>query len=308
MKISVIIPCHNAGPWVGEALRSVAAQTYPAHEIIVVDDGSTDNSVEEIQRSGVEVSLVARRFGNAALARNAGIEVAQGDWCAFLDADSMWCPYHLTQAVDLLDGGADSAYMVWQSGGLDSEDSSTVPVRAPVTAPVVGLNADDFLAWRYEHSYGFPTVGLVARTDALREVGGFDGTQRRRHDMDLFMRLVARRTWAFHPNPSWTTKPCAPGDISGNRASCQYFILRSYLRNVESFESPVMGKLVKQQARKATVEAIRSRQWRQMVETHRLASEHMSFSDSVRALLAGVLPTTMISAAKRIPEFFGAAR
>ncbi|MGH7215474.1 MAG: glycosyltransferase family 2 protein, partial [Tepidisphaeraceae bacterium] len=58
MRVSVIIPCYNAGPWIGEALRSTAVQTYPPHEVIVIDDGSTDDSIERVQTSGVAVKLL----------------------------------------------------------------------------------------------------------------------------------------------------------------------------------------------------------------------------------------------------------
>ena len=70
MHFSVIMPCHNAEAYVGEALRSVAAQTHPAHEVIVINDRSTDGSVAAIEASGVPVTLLHTDFGNAAAARN----------------------------------------------------------------------------------------------------------------------------------------------------------------------------------------------------------------------------------------------
>src|SRR6476469_3757189 len=101
MRVSVIIPCHNAGRWIAQTLHSVAAQTYPAHEVIVIDDGSTDDSIAEIQRSGIPLTLLNVTVHNAAAARNAGIEVAKGDWIALLDADDLWYPNHLARAVEL---------------------------------------------------------------------------------------------------------------------------------------------------------------------------------------------------------------
>jgi glycosyltransferase involved in cell wall biosynthesis len=101
MRISVIMPCHNAGRWIGEALQSTSIQTRPPDEVIVIDDASTDDSVEQIKNSGVAVQLLRTNCRNAAAARNLGIEAATGDWLAFLDADDVWYPQHLERAQQL---------------------------------------------------------------------------------------------------------------------------------------------------------------------------------------------------------------
>lgn len=90
MEISVVIPCYNAGRWIVDALRSVVAQTYQPHEIIVVDDVSSDDSVEKIQSCGIKVKLLHTQRANGAGARNVGIRQVTGDWIAFLDADDIW--------------------------------------------------------------------------------------------------------------------------------------------------------------------------------------------------------------------------
>ena len=111
MKISVIIPCHNAGPWIGETLRSVAAQTLTLCEVILIDDASTDDSVAKANEALPGIRVIPTKFGNAASARNAGIEVATGDWIALLDADDVWYPNHLERAAGLLEGTRDVAFM-----------------------------------------------------------------------------------------------------------------------------------------------------------------------------------------------------
>ena len=102
MRISVVIPCHNAGRWIAAALHSVADQTYPPHELLVIDDASTDDSISQIYRSGVAVNLMHVNVRNAAVARNVGIVAAKGDWVALLDADDKWYPDHLSRAIALL--------------------------------------------------------------------------------------------------------------------------------------------------------------------------------------------------------------
>jgi glycosyltransferase involved in cell wall biosynthesis len=92
-SISVIVPVHNGARFVSEALRSVKAQTLPADEIIVVDDGSSDGSVDIVRREHPDVALVAQplRRGPAA-ARNAGARRARCEALGFLDHDDLWPP------------------------------------------------------------------------------------------------------------------------------------------------------------------------------------------------------------------------
>src|SRR6266849_7928778 len=146
MRISVIMPCHNASRWVAAALRSISKQTQSAHEIVVIDDGSTDNSVLEIERTSVPVKLLRVGFNNAAAARNAGIEAATGDWIALLDADDVWYPNHLSRAVELLCQTDDVAFVSNHDWiGLDNE---LLPMpdehRCKLGAPQSGMDVEEF--------------------------------------------------------------------------------------------------------------------------------------------------------------------
>ena len=91
--ISVVIPAHNAARFLAEAVASVRAQTLPAAEIIVVDDGSTDETAPLARQLGVK--LLAQKQAGAGAARNRGAEAATGEWLAFLDADDLWTPEKL---------------------------------------------------------------------------------------------------------------------------------------------------------------------------------------------------------------------
>src|SRR5262245_11631790 len=111
MDVSIIMPCHNAGRWIAAALKSAAQQTYPAYEIVVIDDASNDDSLDQIEKSGVRVRLLHVNVHNAAAARNAGIEAAKGNWIALLDADDIWYPNHLERAFELLSTSSDVAFI-----------------------------------------------------------------------------------------------------------------------------------------------------------------------------------------------------
>jgi glycosyltransferase involved in cell wall biosynthesis len=92
MRLSVIIPCYNAERFIGEAISSALAQSRPADEIIVVDDGSTDRSVAQTGRFAGRIQLVRQANAGAAAARNTGLAAARHDLIAFLDADDLWPP------------------------------------------------------------------------------------------------------------------------------------------------------------------------------------------------------------------------
>jgi len=90
-RISVVMPLYNAARFVGEALKSIQAQTLFAQEIIVVDDGSTDGSAE-IAESFSFVTLIRKEHGGICETLNRGLEIASGDYLSFLDADDRWLP------------------------------------------------------------------------------------------------------------------------------------------------------------------------------------------------------------------------
>ena len=102
--VSVVIPSYNCGGVIGDTLESVLAQDYPALEVIVVDDGSTDDTCDVVARYGDRVTLLQQRNAGAAVARNAGIRCARGDYVALLDADDLWLPGKLSIQVDHLEG------------------------------------------------------------------------------------------------------------------------------------------------------------------------------------------------------------
>ena len=89
-RFSVIIPAYNCGRFLAEALESVLAQTLPAHEVIVVDDGSTDDTPAVAARFGERILYHRQSNRGVSAARNVGIDRATGDWLAFLDADDVW--------------------------------------------------------------------------------------------------------------------------------------------------------------------------------------------------------------------------
>ncbi len=202
MKISVVIPAYNAEVWLDQTLASVAAQTYPAYEVIAVDDGSTDGTLSYFHRHPGVTRVVQTHHGGPAVARNAGIEAATGDWIAFLDADDWWHPTHLEQAHHLLQSGTDVVYL----GAAEhfSINVNRVVSRSdvgPFQQPTAGLDQATYFQLYLKHGL-LELSSLVAQRERLRAIGGFVPALRGAEDLDLMLRLVLGHTWAYDPVPA----------------------------------------------------------------------------------------------------------
>jgi glycosyltransferase involved in cell wall biosynthesis len=114
-NISIIIPCYNAERFLAETLESVLSQTFTDYEIILIDDGSTDNTAEVIKSFGIKVKAEFGLNRGASAARNRGTELAQGKYIQYLDADDLLKPDALEKKVNALElSGAEVAYSDWQ--------------------------------------------------------------------------------------------------------------------------------------------------------------------------------------------------
>lgn len=118
---SVIIPAFNAATTLARAIESVRAQSWPAHEIIVVDDGSQDTTAEIAHQFGRHVRLIQQANAGVAVARNAGAAVATGDWLAFLDADDWYRPDRIRLHAEWI---ADDANLDCLTGDYEYHDES----------------------------------------------------------------------------------------------------------------------------------------------------------------------------------------
>ncbi|WP_372716856.1 glycosyltransferase family 2 protein [Novipirellula sp.] len=125
--ISVVIPCYNASVFIRETLDSVRSQTYKPLEVIIVDDGSTDDSVAIAESYGSFVSVIQQENQGESVARNRGIEEAKGDWIAFLDADDVWAPKKLQRQVAEIDSQVVCIHTNYYNFGTRSD------VREPKT-------------------------------------------------------------------------------------------------------------------------------------------------------------------------------
>lgn len=183
-RVSVIIPTYNRQHTVCRAIDSVLAQTFQDFEVVVVDDGSTDNTREKLEVYGDTITYVYQANAGAAVARNTGISVANGELINFLDSDDWFEPEKLARQVAYLDShpACDIVLCGWREHNVDSglaeEYGLTLPVDDIVEAILLTGNNGLFT----------PHVALVHRR-CLESVGGFDTALAMREEQDLWLRL-----------------------------------------------------------------------------------------------------------------------
>jgi glycosyltransferase involved in cell wall biosynthesis len=200
-QLTVVIPLYNKRRYVRRALDSISAQTFNDFELIVVDDGSTDGSGEEVARHpDPRFRVVHQANAGPGAARNRGIAEAAGDLIAFLDADDEWLPEYLQRAVTameahpdiaaftqsyLIDPGGISSLPIWQRGGVHSGVQR-------VTSEISGS--------LLLHMVAFMTCDTTtARRAALERWGGFFARDRCSYGEDefLFLKLLLNETVRF---------------------------------------------------------------------------------------------------------------
>jgi glycosyltransferase involved in cell wall biosynthesis len=186
-SVSVVIPAYNAADTIGRALDSVAAQTVPPDEVIVVDDGSTDGTAALVAaRTDLPIRLIASpgRSG-AAAARNLGIAAARGEFVAFLDADDEWLPEKLARQLAVIVPAPRMSFVACRSFEYAHDGSPIGPIHADVPV-VTGPEA-----WRTLLAATFvSTPCVLARRSVLQAIGGFDQSLPIAEDQDLWIRLA----------------------------------------------------------------------------------------------------------------------
>lgn len=128
-KVSVIIPTYNRAQYIGETVRSVLQQTYKDYEVVVVDDGSTDDTLKRLDEFEGQIRVVEQPNSERAVARNNGIKNSSGEYVALLDSDDLWFPYKLEKQVKVLDENYRVAMCYGQSLRIDDKSNQIKPAR-----------------------------------------------------------------------------------------------------------------------------------------------------------------------------------
>jgi len=197
-KVSVIIPTYNRAGFLREALESAFAQTYQDFELIVVDDGSDDDTREVVAGFGDQLRYLRQEHRGVSAARNAGLAAATAPYLAFLDSDDLWAPEMLATGIDYMEAHPECSLVCSDFAVGEMEDGSAPPRwesflgvrRARRLA-----RAADFSELANENFVSLCTA--LVRTSAAREVGGFDESLPCMVDWDFALRIAARRPIGF---------------------------------------------------------------------------------------------------------------
>lgn len=220
MTISVIIPAYNAEAWVAGAIESVLAQTRPAEEIVVVDDGSTDGTARECARFAGRVRSVRRENGGLSAARNTGLSVTTGEWFLSLDADDLLYP----QALEVLAARAARTDAGVVYGYVLQRREPAVETRLHSLPYAVGLPPAPAKAafwWTPVATLGCALV----RRDLNGDVGGFDENFRQVEDAEYWLRCGVTSAFA-HCDQIVLDKSCSPNSLGQNTARSIWYRLQ----------------------------------------------------------------------------------
>jgi len=215
--VSVIVPTYNRSAWIGATLRTVLAQTHRPHEIIVIDDGSADDTASVVAGFGSEVRYVRQDNAGVSAARNHGARIATGEFLAFVDSDDLWHPRKVEiQLLALRQTGAH-----WSITGCDviGLDDNVIAGREgfPAVFPLFhdeGTSPTDFFTQYFRRdaveaggalfevfagdayeplflgNFGLPSSSMVAR-GLFEQVGGFNPAFRIAEETEFFHRIAA---------------------------------------------------------------------------------------------------------------------
>jgi glycosyltransferase involved in cell wall biosynthesis len=197
-KVSVIIPTYNRAEYVTQAIDSVLAQTYTDYEIIVVDDGSTDNTKEILLPYMDRIRYIYQENAGASAARNRGIKAAKRDWVAFLDSDDEWLPGKLAVQIRAVERHPQLvAHMVNVNltDYNDSDPNSFLHCKFPFEGNE-GIIDDPFIQHFKYRTIAMP-VAVMCRKECAIKAGLFDESFLCGEDYDFMCRLALQGSWGY---------------------------------------------------------------------------------------------------------------
>ena len=204
MKFSVIIPLYNKAPYVAKAINSVLQQTFKDYEVVIVDDGSKDNSADVAAQSiggCVNCSLIKQENSGVSTARNNGVAASQGDFVCFLDADDWWEPTFLEEMDNLITEFPDAgiygtSYRIVSEANHKTRDA-VLGVKSGFEKGYINY----FKA--YAKTYYMPlwTGAVCIPRIVYDEVSGFKPSLKMGEDFDLWVRIALKYKVAFLNKP-----------------------------------------------------------------------------------------------------------
>jgi len=201
INFTVVIPLFNKAKHILRTLESVAWQKYPAAEIIIIDDGSTDESVSIVNNANIKnVRLVQQTNQGVSAARNHGVELASHEYIAFLDADDQWLPLFLDEVARLVVKFPQAQFFGTRYQIVESENNY---VDAKIKLENINPNGvilDDYFNVASQGDLPFTMSSMVIQRSLFDSIGGFPLDEPIGEDQDLFCRVALNAPIAYSPN------------------------------------------------------------------------------------------------------------
>lgn len=200
-NFSVVIPLYNKEQHIIRTLNSIAKQSYAASEIIVVDDGSTDNGPQLVSECNIDnVTLVQQKNGGVSSARNTGISLAKHEFIAFIDADDQWLPLYLEEIANLVAkfpqaGVYATHYQVIEPGNKYVDAKVNLKDVDPT-----GTLLDDYFDVASKGDLPFTMSSITVRKSLVDNIGDFPLNEPMGEDQDFFVRAAMASDIAYSPS------------------------------------------------------------------------------------------------------------
>lgn len=203
MLVSIIIPTFNREATIGAAVESALAQTYPNKEIIVVDDGSHDRTLEKLKTFGAAITVISQTNAGPSKARNCGVKESKGEILSFLDSDDLWLPEKIAKQVQLMERAGEempccvcNAIIHGRAGEVIGHSFNNAGIHT-VVQNGEWINPSEVLATSF---LLFNQVVAVRRT-AFDQVNGFNESLRLLEDYELALKLSCKGKWGIINEP-----------------------------------------------------------------------------------------------------------
>jgi glycosyltransferase involved in cell wall biosynthesis len=232
-EVSVIIATYNRGALLEHALESVFGQTFGDYEVVIADDGSTDDTLERLKKYGSRVRVLCLEHqGRPASARNCAIEEASGRFLAFLDSDDLWAPEKLERQVGLMREDPELV-MNYTDTAFADEGGHFLYLHSRRERPGSGRVLDALLQRNF-----IALSTALARRDVVRSVEGFEESLRLAEDWCLWLRLSAKGRVAFI-NERLCTNRVGHQEMTGDKAA----LFEDALRALDIIEAEFPSEL-----------------------------------------------------------------
>jgi glycosyltransferase involved in cell wall biosynthesis len=232
--VSVVIPTFNRANILCSTVESVIRQTYENIEIIVVDDGSTDETQDKLAAYRNKISILQQENYGPSHARNRGIEIAKGEIVAFLDSDDTWLPNKIERQVSLFEKAGESVpcclcnAIIRDSSGRETLSFDLSPLKTSICNGI-WLNPAQVLATRCV----LFTQAIAVRRDALLRVGLFDESLLLMEDYEMALKLSFQGPWVYTKEPLVIYNQSFEG-LSGRARTARKYYLDSLARLYEN--------------------------------------------------------------------------